>query len=178
MEWRHGRRTFLATLGTVALAGCGGGQEGVEADMEITVTNNKFEPQLAVVEPGATIQWRVEEGEHTTTAYHSENEKPNRIPEDARPWDSGDMTGSDEETFHTTLETEGVYDYFCDNHFALGMVGSIVVGDNDDKDQPGLSEPTGVHMRAAVALSDLNEQAAEELGIELEGGVDEPPPGI
>ena len=43
-------------------------------------------------------------------------------------WDLGgllDRTG----IFEVTLTVEGVYDYFCLPHHAMGMVGRIIVGD-------------------------------------------------
>lgn len=51
---------------------------------------------------------------------------PRRIPEGARPRDSGCLTDPGT-IFEVTLEAEGVYDYFCRPHEAAGMVGRIVV---------------------------------------------------
>ena len=49
-----------------------------------------------------------------------------RIPEAAKPWDSGYLLPG--HSFATTLTVEGVYDYFCRPHEMAGMVGRIVVG--------------------------------------------------
>lgn len=87
-----------------------------------------FDPVGLLVRPGTTVRWVLVEGVHTTTAYHPANgDRPRRIPEGARPWDSGYLTNPGT-TFEVTLEVEGVYDFFCRPHEAAGMVGRIVVG--------------------------------------------------
>lgn len=86
-----------------------------------------FDPVGLLVRPGTTVRWVLVEGVHTTTAYHPANgDRPRRIPEGARPWDSGYLTDPGT-TFEVTLEAEGVYDFFCRPHEAAGMVGRIVV---------------------------------------------------
>lgn len=99
-----------------------------------------FEPRLVYVEVGETVRWTLEHGAHTTTAYHPANDKPRRIPHDADPWDSG-LLRRPGSTFERTFESEGVYDYACAAHEAMGMVGRIVVGDPDFDRQPGLAAP-------------------------------------
>lgn len=90
-----------------------------------------FDPAGLLVRPGTSVRWIPVEGVHTTTAYHPTNgELPRRIPEGARPWDSGYLA-SPEETFEVTLDVEGVYDYFCRPHEAAGMAGRIVVSGRD-----------------------------------------------
>jgi len=87
-----------------------------------------FDPVGLLVTRGATVRWVVEAGVHTTTAYHPDNAShPLRIPEGARPWDSGYLVqpGS---AFEIELTVEGVYDYFCTPHELAGMVGRIIVG--------------------------------------------------
>jgi plastocyanin len=88
-----------------------------------------FDPAGLLVRPGTTIRWVTVVGVHTATAYHPANgELPRRIPEGARPWDSGYLVPP-EGTFEVKLEVEGVYDYFCRPHEAAGMAGRIVVSD-------------------------------------------------
>lgn len=87
-----------------------------------------FDPIGVLIEPGATVRWVLEEGVHSTTAYHPANGNHSlRIPEAAEPWDSGILTRPGQ-TFEVTLAVPGVYDYFCLPHEAGGMVGRIVVG--------------------------------------------------
>ena len=87
-----------------------------------------FDPIGVFVEPGRTVRWVVEANVHTTTAYHPRNDRHSlRIPEAARPWDSGFLVNPGDH-FDVTLTVPGVYDYYCTPHEAAGMVGRIVVG--------------------------------------------------
>lgn len=87
-----------------------------------------FDPIGLYVDPGTTVRWIVRENVHTATAYHpSNNYHSLRIPEHARPWDSGFLVHPGDH-FAVTLTVPGVYDYFCAPHEAAGMVGRIVVG--------------------------------------------------
>src|SRR5919202_3075076 len=87
-----------------------------------------FDPIGLEVAPGTTVRWVLEANVHTTTAYHPDNDRhPLRIPEAARPWDSGYLVDPGQ-AFEVTLTVEGVYDYFCAPHEMAGMVGCIVVG--------------------------------------------------
>jgi len=93
-----------------------------------------FDPLGVWVEPGTTIRFVLAEGVHDSQAYHPANAAAVqllRIPEGAEPWNSGLLGGLLNPTgvFEVTLTVEGVYDYFCMPHHALGMVGRIVVGD-------------------------------------------------
>ena len=87
-----------------------------------------FDPIGLEVAPGTTVRWVLEANVHTTTAYHPDNDRhPLRIPEGAKPWDSGYLVDPGQ-AFEVTLTVEGVYDYFCAPHEEAGMVGRIVVG--------------------------------------------------
>jgi len=87
-----------------------------------------FDPIGVRLAPGDTVRWMVHQSAHTTSAYHPANANhPLRIPETARPWDSGLLVEYGRQ-FEVTLTEEGVYDYFCAPFEAIGMVGRIVVG--------------------------------------------------
>ena len=87
-----------------------------------------FDPIGLKVTPGTMVRWVVEANAHTTTAYHPDNDNhPLRIPERAKPWDSGYLIEPGQ-SFEVTLDQEGVYDYFCAPHEMAGMVGRIIVG--------------------------------------------------
>ncbi len=87
-----------------------------------------FDPIGVHIMPGQTVRWVLKENVHTSTAYHPQNDLHSlRIPEGARPWDSGFLVNPGDH-FDVTLTVEGVYDYFCMPHEAAGMVGRIVVG--------------------------------------------------
>jgi plastocyanin len=131
------------------------------------VTNDSgthFEPHVVRVNPGGSITWELESGTHTTTAYHPDNDRPLRMPEGAIPWDSG-MLSEQGATFEHTFETEGVYDYVCVPHESTGMLGSVIVGEPDAHDQPGLAEPQGsIPEGAHSKIRDLNSMVNEALG--------------
>ena len=77
---------------------------------------------------GQTLRWtnRDPGNSHTVTAYHPKMfERPLRMPEGARPWNSDYLLP--DETFTVTLTKKGVYDYYCVPHEHAGMVGRIVV---------------------------------------------------
>ena len=126
-------------------------------------TGHHFEPHVVWVETGGTVTWTNESGSHTTTAYHPEFDKPSRIPDDAEPWDSG-MFSEEGKTFDRTFDIEGVYDYFCIPHEYRGMVGSVIVGEPDAEDQPGLADPQeNLPEEAREVIAELNEQVTEAL---------------
>lgn len=123
-----------------------------------------FEPHLVWIEPGGTVTWTLESGNHTTTAYHADAEKPQRIPDEAESWDSG-ILREEGRTFERTFDVEGVYDYFCRPHEGIGMVGSVIVGDPDPHEQPALEPPQeDLPEGAREVLEQLNRAANETLG--------------
>ncbi|MFB6085009.1 MAG: halocyanin domain-containing protein [Halorientalis sp.] len=131
------------------------------------VTNDSgyhFEPHVAWVKPGGTVTWKLESGSHTTTAYHPKNDRPLRIPDGAASWDSG-LLSEQGATFEHTFETEGVYDYYCAPHEAMGMLGSVIVGKPEAHGQPGLAAPQPSLPKTAQAkIKELNEMVNEALG--------------
>lgn len=143
--------------------GIGEPVENAEVAMKTADGENHFEPHVVRVVPGGTVTFTLESGTHSATAYASDNDKPQRIPEDATAWDSGTMNEQGA-TFEHTFETEGVYDYYCSPHESLGMVGSVVVGDPSLDDQPGLAEPQdGLPDDARSKIQSLNERVTESL---------------
>jgi plastocyanin len=131
------RREFLAQggLAVVGLAMTGDVRWAVAPAVEtIEMRSNPegstawFDPVGLYVAPGTTVRWIVRENVHTTTAYHPRNDRHSlRIPDRARPWDSGYLVKPGSH-FEITITEPGVYDYYCVPHEAAGMVGRIVVG--------------------------------------------------
>jgi|SRR5690625_612945 len=107
------------------------GQEMVEIEMSGSTSGSHvwFTPKGLLVPNGTTVRWNnTDKGNsHTITAYHPDNNKPNRIPAGAESWDSGYIMPGDAFEHHFTVD--GVYDYFCIPHEQAGMVGRIIVGD-------------------------------------------------
>jgi plastocyanin len=139
------RREFLGAAGVaaaLATAGCNTGAPGGSTPTGTptatpeapTISMNGsnaagqmyFSPVGLHVDPGTTVRWTAESGQHSTTAFHPENDNELRIPEAADPWYSAAMSYT---SFEHTLEAEGTYDYYCSIHYNHGMVGRIVVGD-------------------------------------------------
>lgn len=132
-------------------------------DPEIAmITDNKgsyFDPKGLLVEPGTTVRFVNESGSHDTTAYHPDNDKARRIPEDADGWAS-DLYTEAGKTFEVTLETEGVYDFCCTPHESMGMVGRIVVGEATDG--PATEPPDELPPGARDELPAINEIVEHE----------------
>jgi plastocyanin len=99
-----------------------------------------FEPHVVRVNVGGTVTWHNESGSHSTTAYHSDNDQPQLVPDGAASWDSG-IVSEQGATFEHTFETEGVYHYYCTPHESLGMIGSVIVGEPDPHEQVALEDP-------------------------------------
>jgi len=119
-----------------------------------------FSPAVVWAEPGGTVTFEDVSGSHSATAYHPNNDKPNRVPTGAASFDSGVMSAG--ETFEHTFEEPGVYDYFCSPHEGLGMVGIVVV--SEAAPGPGTAPLEEVGSAPAEGLSALFELA----GIEVE----------
>ncbi len=94
-----------------------------------------FDPVGLHIQPGDTVRWVQVNGYHSVAAYHPGNGNHElRIPDRAKPWDSGILLAeypAKGSTFEYTFTVSGVYDYFCQPHEAAGMVGRIVVGTPD-----------------------------------------------
>ena len=82
---------------------------------------NVFRPAILRVNPGDTVRFiSVDRG-------HNSQSLPGMFPQGAEEWSS--KVGKD---FEVTLKVPGVYGYRCTPHFALGMVGLIVVAGDDE----------------------------------------------
>ena len=115
-------------------------EEATVALIEDASSGYVFDPLLVRVAVGGTVTWTFDDGAHTVTAYHRENNTPHRVPEESDAWDSGFL--DEGESFSHTFAEPGVYDYVCIPHEGMGMVGSVVVGMPDDT-EPGLSDVQG-----------------------------------
>jgi plastocyanin len=121
--------------------------------------NNYNDPIGLHVEPGTTIRFVNRSGMHSSTAYHRDNGRDTRIPDGAQAWDSGLLTRRNE-SFEITLTVEGVYDYFCIPHEAMGHVGRIIVGNP----QASPARPTdGLPQAARTALPSVEQIMADRV---------------
>lgn len=132
------RKLFVLMTGLMVVLGLawaqetqGSSEEGV-VEIRMVTENGEFyfDPIGVQVEPGTTVRFVLENDVHNSVAYHPDNGRPLRIPEGAEPWASPIFTEQGA-SFEVTLTEEGVYDYFCQPHEMMGMVGRIVVGDGE-----------------------------------------------
>ncbi|MGM0547542.1 MAG: cupredoxin domain-containing protein [Bacteroidota bacterium] len=101
----------------------------VKVEIKGTDSDARFDPVVVEVNPGDVIKFVVREGWHSVTSYHPNNRRPQRIPDTAKPFDSGLMEQGDE--WFLTISEEGVYDYFCLPHEKMGHVGRVIAGSFD-----------------------------------------------
>lgn len=147
-----------------------GSSDTMEVAMRVVDGEYHFDPRVTLVDPGGTVTFVVESGSHSATAYAPANDRVRRIPEDGTAFDSGVM--ADGETHEVTIETPGVYDFYCEPHEANGMVGTLLVGQPDPDGQPGLAEPSELPEATHEVMRTHNQIVRNLLG-----GGDEPAAG-
>lgn len=84
----------------------------------VTVSNNKFTPSTLTINVGDEVVWTNTEGSHNV------NGKTSTFPNN--PVSFGNDVGSGW-TYKFTFSTAGTYDYQCDPHAGMGMIGKITV---------------------------------------------------
>lgn len=88
-----------------------------------------FEPAGVYIQKGQKIRWNSNKTGASVVAFHPSNFNHElRIPENAKPFNSGQLGDFDNNTFEWTFDVEGTFDYFSRMQESLGMVGRIVVG--------------------------------------------------
>jgi len=110
----------------------------------VTARSTSYDPAVLQIEPGDKVRWDNMSG-------HFNKFEESLIPEGAEPWTS-DM-GKD---VSRTFDTEGVYVYQCPPHFAMGMVGAIVVGEPHNMDEVE-ENAEGMYQRAVAKAKDAVE---------------------
>src|SRR5438067_9222862 len=82
--------------------------------IKITVSNFQFSPKTVNAKVGDTIMWVWKMGTgHTTTSV--------TIPAGAATWNKPiDVT---HKRFNYVLKVAGTYNYQCNTHFSIGMIG-------------------------------------------------------
>jgi plastocyanin len=89
----------------------------------VEVTQNVFTPDELNIIAGDTVEWR------NTDGYHNVNGTTDTYP--SNPESFGNSPGNGW-TYSHVFTIPGEYDYQCDPHVGLGMVGKIVVKEADD----------------------------------------------
>lgn len=78
-----------------------------------------FEPALLRIAPGDTVTFVPTDRGHNSASMEA------MLPPGAAGW-----KGAISEPVTVTFQVEGTYGYTCEPHYALGMVGLILVGDH------------------------------------------------
>ena len=114
---------------------------------------NVFESAFLIIEPGDSVTFVPVDPGHNSASWRG------MLPEGAEPWNGG----IDEE-LTITFTVPGVYGYVCTPHYAMGMVGLIMVGNDPMNLEDARRARHQGHARGA--FRDLFEQLEEELGLE------------
>ncbi len=89
-------------------------------DYTVEVSNNKFSPKDIVINEGESVRWINVQG------FHNVNGSTDIYPNNPEGFTNG-AAASGSWVFDFTFNTAGVYDYQCDPHVGLGMVGTVTV---------------------------------------------------
>lgn len=149
------RRTFIAltaAAGAAAAAGPVAAQEAVVVEMLNAHPDNPrqtmvFHPRLVVVEPGTTVRFVPTDRSHNTETLDG------MVPEGAEGW-----AGRTNEEVEVTLDQPGVYGYICKPHYAMGMVGAVVVRGDGALDNLDAAKEVRQRGRARDAFAEIFEE--------------------
>ncbi|MBI2815536.1 MAG: hypothetical protein HYX72_01210 [Acidobacteria bacterium] len=126
-----------------------------------------FDPAGVYIQKGQKVFWTSSKWGATVTAFHPSNSNHElRIPENAKPFDSGIIGDSYKNTFEWQFDVEGTYDYFSRNHESMGMVGRIVVGAPGgpaEKCPPGYGDKEGRALVFPDEIKVLNALSSQEI---------------
>lgn len=89
-------------------------------DHFITVQSNFFSPDELTIQLGETVQWE------NLGGFHNVNGTQETYPDNPEGFGNGSASSASW-TYQYTFNTPGVYEYQCDPHVGLGMVGKITV---------------------------------------------------
>lgn len=98
----------------------------------INVSSNVFTPSSLTASLGDTIRWVWQNGSHTTTST--------TIPTGAAAWNA--VSNNTNPVFQYVPAVAGTYNYICQPHQALGMVGTFTVTCSAPS-QPAITSPSG-----------------------------------
>jgi plastocyanin len=122
----------------------------------VNVSNNQFSPATVNAVVGDVIKWVWIEGFHTTTSV--------TIPSGAATW-SQQLDANGVTTFSYTVTKAGTYDYQCNFHASLGMVGTINVTGALPVVLSGFGVSPGKLNSALVAWSTASEQNTDHFEV-------------
>ncbi len=107
-------------LFTVGLLLCMASYAGAQTNHAVEVRSNVFDPASITIQVGDTITWTNVQG------VHNVNGSSQSYPDNPVGFRSGNALPPPW-TFQFVFDTPGTYNYQCDPHLGLGMIGEIVV---------------------------------------------------
>ncbi|MBI5044830.1 MAG: hypothetical protein HZC02_02800 [Candidatus Levybacteria bacterium] len=124
---------WAALLGTVAYVRLTQDDSGPK-DYVVRMTNDMtFDPHTLTIRPGDTVTWKNVSKElvHSVTTDANKVRNPNLVllPVGAEAWDSGLLQPG--ESWSYTFQIPGTYHYVCVPHELVGMVGEIIVNNDE-----------------------------------------------
>ncbi len=87
---------------------------------EVTVQSNFFSPSDLVIQSGDTVVWSSIEG------FHNVNGSQTEYPDNPESFTNGDAANSPW-SYTFVFEKPGLYNYHCDPHRAINMLGTVTV---------------------------------------------------
>jgi len=94
-------------------------------DHIVEVSSNEFTPENLTIQVGETVEWR------NTGGFHNVNGTTETYPDNPEGFGNGNASSA-AWTYQFTFTVPGVYDYQCDPHVTVGMVGTITVESGND----------------------------------------------
>ena len=150
------RRLFLAGTAAFAMSGPVFAQATHIVEMLNRHPDNKklrnvFSPSILKIQPGDTVTFMPTDKGHNSVSIDG------MMPKGASGW-----KGKNSREVSVTLDQPGVYGYKCQPHYALGMIGVIIVEGDGMGDN--LEAAKGVKQRgkAKAAFADLWDQIEEQ----------------
>ena len=122
-------RRMVIAAGTAAAGLAAAGQAAAAThQVNIPRAENKYDPTELTIKRGDTVEWRNRQiYKHSITCDPAKARKPENtaMPAAAKAFDS-DMLSQDQ-TFKQRFTVAGTYKYFCREHQAMGMIGTVIV---------------------------------------------------
>lgn len=106
-----------AAVSFVLLSACTATEDVLDTGPTVTVKNNAFEPSTVTIKVGDSVTWKWAEGIHNVVSGTS-------CTQDAQFTSGTPVSGA---TYEHRFDTAGTYDYFCEVHCKIGMVGKVIV---------------------------------------------------
>ncbi len=143
----------------MSIAVCGLGLHA-QQNFDVDVLNNIFDPENITITVGDTVTWTNLEG------FHNVNGDQSIFPDNPESFSSGGAS-SGNWVYQHVFTIPGIYDYQCDPHAGLGMVGTVTV-EEGSAGNPALiltaiydgpitgGLPKGVELYATADISDLS----------------------